>query len=70
MDIVAMTSDAVQLVIPHQYGRRVGGPSMKGDLAFVVLVFKILIGRTEGKERPPSASIFERTFVEEDGVKQ
>jgi hypothetical protein len=45
---------------------------MERDLAFVVLVFKILMGRsiTKGRERPPSASILERTFVKEDGAKR
>jgi len=47
--------------------------SMKRDLAFVALVFEILMGRsiTKGRERPPSALILKRTFVEvEDGAKQ
>jgi hypothetical protein len=78
MDIVGIISDALQLVIlfttchNHQYGRWVEGPSMERDLAFVVLVFKILMGHsiTKGRERPPSASILEGTFVEEDGAKQ
>jgi len=77
MDIVALISDASQLVIlstchAHQYERQLGGPTIERDLALVVLVFEILMRRriTKGRERPPSASILERTYTEEDGARK
>jgi hypothetical protein len=85
MEIVAIIFDAIQLVIlftachVHQYGRRVGGPSLpvrqpgvwKHDFASVGLVFKILIGRgiTKGRERRPSALIRENIY-RDGGAKQ